>query len=185
VRLNDECIPELADRDVSCVASTCRAGVCALPFIEPRKLDDYRADWSEPPSGSCGAVDDGEPEVTLGQEGDSFVPLEEGQVLRPYLGLQGGMHFFYGVRMRGAHEVTAITHHFDKILSTGRESSVLTIEEPYEGDEDGCYRFDVPWVLPPVDVIGETMRLGVTVTDATGNAGHGHVDIVVGEPITD
>ena len=57
MRMNDECWPERAHRDVSCEGSTCRQGVCASPFVDPRDLDDYHASWSKPPSGSCGGLD--------------------------------------------------------------------------------------------------------------------------------
>lgn len=183
MRMNDECWPERAHRDVSCEGSTCRQGVCASPFVDPRDLADYDAGWASPPSGSCGGVDDGEPQVTIGDEGESFVPLEDGQILRPYRGLQGGMHFFLAVEASGIDEETAITHYFDTILSTGRESSVLSVQKPYLVESDGCHRYNLAYVLPPLDVVGETMRLGVNLSDVTGNTGHGHVDVVVGEPI--
>lgn len=183
MRLNDECWPERAHRDVSCDGSTCRQGVCASPFVDPRDLEDYDGGWATPPSGSCGGVDAGEPQATIGGEGETFTPLEEGQVLRPYRGLQGGMHFFLAVEAAGVDDETAITHYFDTILSTERESSVLTVAKPYLVESDGCHRYNLAYVLPPVEVVGETMRLGVNVSDATGNTGHGHVDVVVGEPI--
>jgi len=182
MRMNDECIPATAHRDVSCAASTCRAGVCQQPFVDPSDLEDYRKSWAKPPVGSCGGVDEGEPTITIGGEGESFVPLEDGEVVRPYRGLQGGMHLYLAVQMSGADEQSTTTHYFNKILSTGRESSVLSLEQPFEVEQDGCHTYMVPMVLPPVDVVGEEMRVGVTVLDVTGNAGHDHVDIVVGEP---
>ena len=182
VRMNDECIVAQAHRDVSCAGSTCRQGVCQSPWIEPDDLDDYHEAWATPPEGSCGTVDTGEPTVTIGGEGETFEALTEGRALRPYLGLQGGMHFFLAVEASGVDGETAITHYFDKILSTGRESSVLSVEKPYQVD-GGCHRYNLAYVLPPIDVVGETMRLGVNVADDTGNTGHGHVDIVVGDPI--
>ncbi|HHH28733.1 MAG TPA: hypothetical protein ENK57_10370 [Polyangiaceae bacterium] len=183
MRLNDECVPATAHRDVSCSNSTCRQGVCASPFVDPRDLADYRADWATPPSGSCGVVDAGEPIAVLGAEGDTFVPLQDGQILRPYRGLQGGMHFFLAVEASGIDDQSAVTHYFDKILATGRESSVLSVAKPYVAESDGCHRLNLAYVLPPLEVVGETMRLGVNVSDLTGNTGHGHVDVVVGEPI--
>lgn len=183
MRMNDECAPSLADRDVSCAVSTCSQGVCRVPFVDPRDLDDYRPDWAKPPKGSCGGVDDGEPVAMIGGEGKDFVPLEEGQVVRPYRGLQGGVHLFLSVRASGIDQQSAVTHYFDTILSTGRESSVLSLERPYDVEDSGCHSYNVAYVLPPIEVVGETMRLGVNVADATGNTGHGHVEVVIGDPI--
>ena len=181
--LNDECIAQEGECDISCPSGTCSAGVCVLPFVAPDKLADYTPSWNEPPQGNCGLVDQTEPIVAIGREESPFSPLEDGDVVTPQMGLQGASHFFFGVRMNHADDASTLTHFYARILSTGRETNVVSVADVYTANDGGCELFWVPLILPPEDVANEVMRLGVTVADGTGNAGHAHVDVVLAEPL--
>ncbi len=182
LRLNDECVAQEGELDVSCVGSTCSAGVCQVPFISAHLLDDYLPDWSDPPVGHCGPVDSGEPEVVIGLGDPPFEPLLDGTLITPFSGSQGGTHFFFSVRMSNADEITGVTTHFGTILSTGRERTPVKTITTFEVGADGCHAWTIPFVMPPVEYAGEVMRLGVTVSDVTGNAGHAHVDVLLTAP---
>lgn len=183
LRLNDECIPQEGERDVSCLGTTCSAGVCVLPFVSPHLLADYTLDWSQPPTGYCGPVDAGEPEVSIGWAAAPFAAHQDGDPITPQQGLQGASHFFFSVRMSNVDEASVLTHYYGTVLSSGRETSVVSVADQYVVNASGCELFMVPLILPPEDIAGEVMRLGVTVADSTGNAGHTHVDVLLTEPL--
>jgi hypothetical protein len=183
MRLNDECLPADGEPDVSCTGLTCVAGVCEVPFVGAHLLADYEPSWREAPAGKCGGVDAGEPVVVIGRADPPFTPLEDGDLVTPYMGAQGGTHFFFSVRMNNADDASAITRHHGRVVATGQERSAVSIATPYTVDPDGCHLFHLPFVLPPTNLGGETFRLGVTVADVTGNAGHAHVDVVLTEPL--
>jgi hypothetical protein len=182
LRLNDECVSQEGEPDVTCTGSTCSAGNCQVPFISAHLLDDYAPSWSEPPVGKCGPVDSGEPQVVIGFGDPPFEPMADNTLITPYTGAQGGTHFFFSVRMSNADEVTGVTTHFGTILSTGRERTPVKTITKFDVGDDGCHAWTIPFVMPPVEYAGELMRLGVTVTDVTGNAGHTHVDVLLGAP---
>ncbi len=182
VRFNDECIPRQGERDVSCPGNTCSAGVCVVPFVSPQLLTDYSPKWSQPGEGHCGPIDEVEPAVTIGWPTSPFKPHHNGDLVTPQMGLQGASHFFFSVRMHNADDAHTITHYYGTILSTGRETSVVSIADPYVVNTSGCEVFMLPLILPPEDVAGQTMRLGVTVADGSGNAGHAHVDVALETP---
>ncbi|MEZ4440023.1 MAG: hypothetical protein R3B72_13080 [Polyangiaceae bacterium] len=181
LRLNDECLEVPGERDTSCPGATCSAGVCISPYVEPFKLPDYRDDWDRPPAGACGEVDVGEPRVTILHPDGA--PMKAGDLVTPQQGLQGASHFFLDVLASGIDDASAVTHHFGIVIDSGRETSVVSIEAPLIVDGDGCHRDELPLVLPPEDLAGRMFRVGVTVGDATGNAGHEHVDVLLDEAL--
>src|SRR5690606_35142204 len=144
------------------------------------RLEDHFPTWAAPAEAACGAVGQGEPSLTIGREAPPFVALDDGEVVTPQMGHQGASHFFFGVRARDVDPASARTVYRGTILSSGRETNAVSVADPYD---DGCGLFMIPFVLPPEGASEELMRLDVTVYDHTENAGHGHVEIVLAEPL--
>jgi hypothetical protein len=182
MRLNDECRLDQSERDVSCGSLTCSAGFCISPELDAAELTSFQPYWDVPPTSACGPVDAGEPEVAIGlNEADDFHPMPSGNVLDRYRGLQGGRHVFYNLRLRGVHDGSAVTHHMLRVLDSGFDTVVTPLDLPVDVGTDGCYRFAHRYILPNGEFGAQRLWLGVTVTDATGNAAHHHVEVEFSE----
>ena len=185
MRLNDECRLDAAERDVTCSGLTCSAGFCVSPAIDPFLLPPYDPMWAVPPEGQCGPVDDGEPEVAIGPQGEGFKNMPAGTVVERVQGLQGGSHIFFNLRLRNLDQESLVVHRMMRVLSTGVDTVVVRSPVNVEPTVDGCVAENHRYILPAGDFDGERLWLGVTATDATGNAAHHHVEIEIQPGSTD
>jgi hypothetical protein len=183
VRLEALCVPDAEHpRPSSCPPSaTCVAGLCADPYVATTALEDYRPDWAAPFADAC-TDGSSEPSVTLGRDGEPFVPLQAGDELVPEQGEQGGVHVWIAVRMRGVHADGAVTAVTGDVLETGLLGSVQQVRRAYEPGPDGCELQHVRYILPQNGAQDTTLRIGATVIDTTALAAHAHVDAYVSHP---
>lgn len=180
VRLNDECIAEQQERDISCPGQTCVGGLCADPYVSPKKLEVYRADWALPPIDPCAPTPDAPPVVTIGHDQEPFAPLAAGTVLEPQRGAQGGTHVWIALRMQGL-AGDAKTFVWGDFPAAG-EGSVAQYTIPYAPVDGACEVHSLRYVLPMFNAFDHPFRLSATLIDATGNAGHSHLDLVLSHP---
>lgn len=180
IRLNDECLPGVTGRDVSCPNATCVAGVCRNPFVSTADLEEYHADWAVAPTHLC-SLGDGDATASIGDDDALFSPMEAGALLVPEPGSQGGTHVWLAVL---AHNlsldgmVTFIT--LDE--GPGEATAAQRHAGDYAVDDDGCRLDRVRYILPDEASWNTSRRLHVHVTDYTGNAAHDAVDVAIGEP---
>jgi len=178
MQLNDECIPASSVRDVSCPGQTCIAGLCEESYVSPSELEPYHPDWAVPPADACAPSPGARADVTLGQDGEPFVPLEPGTVLTPEWGPQGGTHVWLAIRMRGltADSTTMVWADFP---TEDIEGSVQRSTARYLSS---CELFSFRYVLPMSDAWDTPMHLTAVVVDPSGHAGHQYLDVNVSHP---
>jgi hypothetical protein len=180
MRLNDECLPGVTGRDVSCANATCVAGVCRNPFVASGDLEVYQSDWASAPASLCPS-EEGDASASIGDDDAVFSPMQEGALLVPEVGTQGGTHVWLAVL---AHNlsldgmVTFIT--LDE--GPGDASAAQRHAGDYALDDDGCRLDRVRYILPDEASWNTNRRLHVHVSDYTGNAAHAAVDVAIGEP---
>lgn len=185
MRFNDECLPGVTGRDVSCPGDTCVAGVCRPPFVSTTDLESYDADWASPPAPLCPDAG-GDIEVTIGDDTDAFSEMAPDTLLIPEPGNQGGTHVWLSVRA---------THLRADPDSGEGMVTFLTLDAPDEGatpaqrdgttykvEGDACRLRRVRYILSDDGEWNTMQRLGVHVWDAVGNAGFATVDVAIGEP---
>ncbi|MEQ9318047.1 MAG: hypothetical protein RIF41_02770, partial [Polyangiaceae bacterium] len=185
LRFNDECVPGVTGRDVSCPGDTCVAGVCRPPFVSTTDLETYRSDWEVPPPNLCPAAD-GDVAVTIGDDADDFSEMAADTLLIPEPGNQGGTHVWLSVRA---------THLVPDPVSGEGMLTYITLDGPAEGatpaqrdgtayvaDGDTCRLRRVRYILSDDGEWNTMQRLRVHVVDAMGNAGFAGVDVAIGEP---
>lgn len=183
LRINDECIRANSDRDLLCLGATCKAGVCAPDYVHPSDLPDFDDAAPALPASRCGPIDAGEPTIQLGPPTAPFRAFTKGEEIVPQQGYQGASHFFFGLRVVGVHDPSALFNYFGKLLDTDRISNAVLVGGPYDTDADACYLFELPFVLPPGVVAAERFRLGATVFDQSHNAGSTSVELMLAAPL--
>lgn len=184
LRFNDECLPGVTGRDVSCPGDTCVAGVCRPPFVSTSDLEPYVEDWATPPVSLCPGGSD--IEVTIGDDTDDFSEMAPDTLLIPEPGNQGGTHIWLSVR---ANHLVADPDSGEGMVT------YLTLDAPDEGatpaqrdgttyvaEGDACRLRRVRYILSDDSEWNTMQRLRVHVRDATGNASFAAVDVAIGEP---
>ena len=181
VRLNDECIPDPDEPDVSCANMTCSAGVCTSRYVHPETLSDYAPDWHIPDDGTTCPGSETTP-VVVGHGELPFSPLLDGEILVAEAGTQGLAHVFLSVRAHRIRSDGTTTYLTAVVLDSGVSLYPHAFGQPFTLTDDGCELSDLMFVLP--GTWNTTLRIGATVVDDQGDAQRNHVNIFVQGPAT-
>ncbi len=185
----------IANLDIECTGpaaptcpddQTCQDGACVDPFRDPSTLGDYYAGWSGGSSGDR-CEPGGAPEVLVGEGQSAYLPLADGAEAQVEAGPQGGYHVWVAVRVKNLKQsgtVTEVTGRIDELGYDLPPFSVVFTLDPDEGGYCKIYglRFRLDDETHPVEsVLGKTLDITVTLTDADGDVGVGTKRVVLSD----
>ncbi len=176
VSLDPQCRQPLAPE---CAApTTCVAGACVDAFVSPDRLQEYDEDWGKGPADACKGTGQA-PQVDVGSGQADYLPTKDGDVAQVEAGPQGGYHIWIALRMRGLNQSGSVTTVTGSIASLGYDVAPFAVVFTFEPSEGGAcelfgLRFRVDSPDHPVEsLLGQDLRVDVSITDTDGTVGKG------------
>jgi hypothetical protein len=185
--VEDRSLLYVANLDIECTGpsapacpaeQTCEDGACVDPFRDPSTLADYYAGWAGGGSGDR-CEPGGAPEVIVGEGQSAYLPLDDGAEAQVEAGPQGGYHVWIAVRVKNLKQSGTVTEVTGRIAELGYDVppfSVVFTLDPDEGGYCKIYglRFRLDDETHPIEtLLGKSLDITVTLTDADGDVGVG------------
>jgi len=159
--------------------TTCIAGSCVDPFVDPSGLSPYSSDWAGGGETDVCKTGDDAPEVVVGEGQADYLPVDDLEVVQVEAGPQGGYHIWVAVRMRGllrSGSVTSVTGRIDELDYDLAPFNVIFTFNQGEGGFCKLYglRFRLDSDAQPIEgLLGKPLVVNVTVTDEEGDSATG------------
>ncbi|HEY2517899.1 MAG TPA: hypothetical protein VGI39_43815 [Polyangiaceae bacterium] len=159
----------------TCTApSSCIAGICQLPDVNPVMLEPYATNWPSNAPDRCKPRNAGPPDLQIGTGQSYYLPMTKGQTLQAEAGPQGGHHIWIATRMRNLKQAGSTTKITGVQPETGAKIPPTTLAFTYAPDEGGyCKLFGIRYQLDNEGIdykqfLGKPLDVTVTTTDPTG-----------------
>jgi hypothetical protein len=188
VRLERACVILPGDESSCASDETCVGGACAGVYVEPARLEEYSAGWSQGEPDICKPAGAGAPVVVVGKGQADYLPLEDLEVVQVEAGPQGGHHIWIAIRMKNLRQSGSITSVSGHVPSLGHDVSpfnVIFTFDPSEGGYCKLYglRFQLDSEIAIEELLGEVVQVKVTVTDPEGDVGVGEQQVTLSSTI--
>lgn len=152
--------------------TTCAAGVCVDPFVDPSEVEDYAASWASGSDDACS--DGGEPVVFIGKGQADYLPIQQGETLQVEAGPQGGYHVWISARLKNLRQSGTVTEVRGRVAELDYDTQPYSVVFRLERDEGGfCkvyglrFQIDGP-EMPIASLLGKELDISVSVSDPAG-----------------
>lgn len=156
---------------------TCIVGECRDAFVDPALHEPYVEDWSENFGDACKQPGGGEPTVSVGTGMSDYFAAEDYELAEVEAGPQGGHHIWVAARIKNLRRSGSITEVGGEVPALGLSITPLKVIFTMDPDEGGfCKLYGLRFQLD-IDgddvetMLGEEVRIIVTITDPDGDVG--------------
>ncbi len=168
---------------------TCIAGQCSDAFIDPAEHEPYSKDWAADAGDACKPAGAGDPIVIVGTGMSDYFAAEDYELAEVEAGSQGGHHIWIATRVKNLLRSGSITEVGAEIPSLGVSVPARKVIFTLDPDEGGfCKLFGLRLQLD-VDgneiepMLGQEVRISVTITDSDGDVGEDDLWVTLSETI--
>lgn len=158
--------------------TTCIDGACGDPIVDPKSLKPYAESWSKVTNDICKPDAGGAPIVTVGEGQGDYLPMNDLDEAQVEAGPQGGHHIWIAIRQKNllqSGSLTRVTGHFPELdLDVSPMQVIFTFDQD-EGGYCKLYgmRFQLDQSHDIASLLGNVLKVTVTVTDKDGDVGTG------------
>ncbi|HSN98704.1 MAG TPA: hypothetical protein VLS89_10485 [Candidatus Nanopelagicales bacterium] len=187
VRLERECV--IPPGGGGCAApETCVGGACQSPEVNPADLEEYTPGWAVSEPDICKPAGAGDPVVIVGKGQGDYLPLDALEEVQVEAGPQGGYHTWVAVRMKNLRRSGSITSISGYVPALDHEIRPFDVIFTFDPDEGGyCtlhgLRFQLDGDIDVQELLGQVVRIQVTVTDSEGDVGVGEREVTLSTTI--